>query len=130
MAESKVVEGLIYTKTHEWLKMEGGRAKIGITDYAQHNLTDIVYVELPKIGAEFAAGKQLCVVESVKSVSEIYAPVSCKVEKVNSALETAPEKINKSPYDEGWIAEITLKNPADANAHMDAKAYQAYLKTL
>jgi len=130
MAESKIVDGLRYTKTHEWIKVEGGRAKIGITDYAQHNMTDIVYVELPKAGADIAAGKQLCVIESVKSVSEIYAPISCKVEKANSALETSPEKINKSPYDEGWIAELMLKNPADANALMDANAYQAYLKTL
>ncbi len=130
MAESKIIEGLRYTKTHEWIKAEGGKAKIGITDYAQHSMTDIVYVELPKAGADVAAGKQLCVVESVKSVSEIYAPISCKIEKANAALETAPEKINKSPYYEGWIAELTLKNPAEVSALMDAKAYQAYLNTL
>ncbi|MDD5502026.1 MAG: glycine cleavage system protein GcvH [Candidatus Thermoplasmatota archaeon] len=129
MVESKIVDGLRYTKTHEWIKVEGNKAKIGITDYAQHTLTDIVFVELPKAGAEVAAGKQLCVVESVKSVSEIYAPVACKVEKANAALESAPEKINKDAYGEGWIAELTLKNPAEASKLMDAKAYEAFLKT-
>lgn len=128
--ESRIIEGLLYTRTHEWIKVVGDKARIGITDYAQHNLTDIVYVELPKVGMEVGIGKQLCVVESVKSVAEIYSPISGTVEEANMDLESSPEKINKSPYEEGWIAVLRLKNVEETKKLMDAGAYRAYLKTL
>ena len=105
MAE-EVRDGLKYTQSHEWIKITNSTATIGITDHAQTELTDIVYVELPEIGKEVSKGDELCVVESVKSVSEIYAPLSGKITKVNQQLEDSPETINTSPYDDGWLVEI------------------------
>ena len=104
----EVRHGLKYTDAHEWLKVQGDTAKVGITDHAQSELTDIVFVELPEIGKEVEKGDELCVVESVKSVSELYAPVSGKIVNVNRLLEESPETINGSPYDEGWLVEIEL----------------------
>jgi glycine cleavage system H protein len=115
---------LKYTETHEWLKIKGNIAKVGITDHAQSELTDIVFVELPKIGKEIKKGEELCIVESVKSVSEIYAPVSCKVIKVNKQLEDTPETINKSPYDDGWLVEIEVKNKAEIDSLLNADSYK------
>ena len=109
MAE-EVREGLKYTQSHEWIKITNSTATIGITDHAQTELTDIVYVELPEIGKEISKGDELCVVESVKSVSEIYAPLSGKITKVNQQLEDSPETINTSPYDDGWLVEIEITN--------------------
>lgn len=122
MAE-EVREGLKYSKSHEWLKITGSNAIIGITDHAQTELTDIVYVELPEIGKEFSKGDELCVVESVKSVSEIYAPISGKVIKINQKLEDEPETINSRPYDEGWLIEIEIKNIEELKELLDAKDY-------
>jgi glycine cleavage system H protein len=122
MAE-EVREGLKYSKSHEWLKITGSNAIIGITDHAQTELTDIVYVELPEIGKEFSKGDELCVVESVKSVSEIYAPISGKVIKINQKLEDEPETINSSPYDEGWLIEIEIKNIEELKELLDVKDY-------
>jgi glycine cleavage system H protein len=104
----EVRSNLKYTDTHEWLKLEDKIAKVGITDHAQSELTDIVFVELPEVGKEVKKGEELCVVESVKSVSEIYSPVSGKVANVNKKLEDAPETINESPYDEGWLVELEI----------------------
>lgn len=115
---------LKYTETHEWLKIKGNIAKVGITDHAQSELTDIVFVELPKIGKEIKKGEELCIVESVKSVSEIYAPVSGKVIKVNEQLEDTPETINKSPYDDGWLVEIEVKNKAEIDNLLNADSYK------
>jgi len=119
-----VRDGLKYTKTHEWVKLAGTKAKIGITDHAQHELTDIVFVELPTVGKEINKGEELCVVESVKSVSEVYAPVSGKIIAVNSKLDDSPEVINNSPYDDGWLVEIEIKDKAEVNTLLDAAAYK------
>jgi glycine cleavage system H protein len=119
-----VRDGLKYTKTHEWVKLAGTKAKIGITDHAQHELTDIVFVELPTVGKEIKKGEELCVVESVKSVSEVYAPVSGKIISVNSKLDDSPETINSSPYDDGWLVEVEIKDKAEVNTLLDAAEYK------
>ena len=119
-----VRDGLKYTKTHEWVKLTGAKAKIGITDHAQEELTDIVFVELPTVGKEVKKGEELCVVESVKSVSEVYAPVSGKIVAVNTKLDDSPEIINSSPYDDGWLVELEVKDKAEVNTLLDATAYK------
>jgi len=119
-----VRDGLKYTKTHEWVKLAGAKAKIGITDHAQEELTDIVFVELPTVGKEVTKGEELCVVESVKSVSEVYAPVSGKIVAVNTKLDDSPEIINSSPYDDGWLVELEVKDKAEVNTLLDAAAYK------
>ena len=119
-----VRDDLKYTESHEWLKVEGGKAKVGITDHAQSELTDIVFVELPEVGKEVKKGDELCVVESVKSVSEIYAPVSGKIIGVNKELEDGPETINSSPYEEGWLVEMELKNKSEVDNLLDADSYK------
>jgi glycine cleavage system H protein len=119
-----VRDGLKYTKTHEWVKLTGTKALIGITDHAQEELTDIVFVELPTVGKEVKKGEELCVVESVKSVSEVYAPVSGKVVAVNTKLDDSPEIINSSPYDDGWLVELEVKDKAEVNTLLDAVAYK------
>ena len=123
MAE-EIREELKYTESHEWLKVTGKTAIVGITDHAQTELTDIVYVELPEIGKQIAKGDELCVVESVKSVSEIYAPISGKVTKTNKSLEDAPETIKSSPYDDGWLVELEIKDSQEINDLLDAEAYK------
>src|SRR5579872_1478579 len=110
---------LKYTKEHEWLKLDGKSATVGITDYAQQSLGDIVFVELPKAGAQVEKGKSFGTVESVKSVSEIYAPVSGKVVAVNEALSTAPEKINSDAHG-SWFIKIEVKNPSEASGLLSA----------
>jgi glycine cleavage system H protein len=120
----EVRDGLKYTKTHEWVKPAGTKVKIGITDHAQHELTDIVFVELPTVGKEVKKGEELCVVESVKSVSEVYAPVSGKVVAVNTKLDDSPEIINSSPYDNGWLVELEVKDKTEVNTLLDAAAYK------
>jgi glycine cleavage system H protein len=120
-----VPEDLKYTDTHEWVKLKGENiAIVGITDHAQKELTDIVFVELPNVGKEVKKGDELCIVESIKSVSEIYAPVSGKVVAVNKELENSPEKINNSPYEEGWLVEIQFSNKDEINSLLDAEAYK------
>jgi len=116
-----------YTKDHEWLVLKGDVATVGITDYAQHELGDVVFVELPKTGAQVAAGKSFGTVESVKAVSEIYAPASGEVVEVNAGLHDTPEKINTDPHGDAWLIRIKMSNPADANSLMDAAAYEAYI---
>jgi glycine cleavage system H protein len=115
---------LKYTGTHEWLKLEGDKAKVGITDHAQEELTDIVFVELPEVGKEVIKGEELCVVESVKSVSEIYSPVTGKVTKVNKDLEDAPETVNESPYDEGWLVEIEVSDKSEIDGLLSSEDYK------
>ena len=115
---------LKYTEGHEWIKIKGDIAQIGITDHAQEELTDIVFVELPEVGKELKKGDELCIVESVKSVSEIYAPVSGKVSKINDKLEDAPEVINESPYDDGWLVEIKIADESEKNNLLDAASYK------
>ena len=120
----EVKDNLKYTDAHEWIKIVAGNAIIGITDHAQSELTDIVFVELPEVGKEVKKGDELCVVESVKSVSEIYSPISGKISKVNKALEDNPETINESPYDEGWLVEIEISNESEITDLLDAKSYK------
>jgi glycine cleavage system H protein len=120
-----IAEGLKYSKDHEWVRVEGSTAYVGITDYAQHNLGEIVYVELPAVGASLSAGDVLGAVDSVKSASDIYTPVSGEVMKVNDSLSDAPEKINADAY-EGWLAELKLDDPSELDALMDAAAYKEY----
>ena len=123
----EVREGLKYTETHEWVKQKGNKVIVGITDHAQAELTDIVFVEFPEIDKEVKKGEELCVVESVKSVSEIFSPVSGIITKVNNKLEDTPESVNKQPYDDGWLVEIEITNENEIKELMD---YQAYKKLL
>ncbi|MFX0141294.1 MAG: glycine cleavage system protein GcvH [Candidatus Hodarchaeota archaeon] len=124
----EIRDDLKYTATHEWLKIKDNKAIIGITDHAQTELTDIVFVELPEIGKEINKGDELCVVESVKSVSEIYSPISGKIIEVNKKLDDSPEIINESPYDDGWIVKIEITNKSEINSLLDAKSYKNILK--
>lgn len=124
---NEVRDDLKYTDTHEWLKLKGDTAIIGITDHAQTELTDIVFVELPEVGKEIKKGEELCVVESVKSVSEIYSPVSGKIVNVNEKLEDAPETVNEKPYDDGWLVELEIKDKSEIDALIDAESYKKSL---
>ena len=120
----EVREDLKYTKSHEWIKIKDDIAVVGITDHAQAELTDIVFVELPEAGKEVKKGEEICVVESVKSVSEIYAPVSGKIVKVNSKLDDSPEIINESPYDDGWLVELEISDKSEVDSLLDAAEYK------
>ena len=120
----EVRDDLKYTDSHEWIKITGNTVIVGITDHSQSELTDIVFVELPEIGKEIKKGDELCVVESVKSVSEIYAPISGKIANVNKNLENVPETINESPYDEGWLVEIEISDKSEIDELLDAKSYK------
>ena len=120
---------LKYTPEHEWVRLEGGTATVGITDYAQEQLTDIVFVELPEIGKRVKAGDNLAVVESVKSVSDVFSPLDGEVSAVNSALEKSPEKVNASPFGDGWIAKLKVANP-NLSELMDAAAYEKFVAEL
>ncbi|HLW98229.1 MAG TPA: glycine cleavage system protein GcvH [Candidatus Acidoferrales bacterium] len=116
-----------YTKQHEWVDVKGDTGTIGITDYAQQELGDVVFVEMPKIGAKITAGSSFGTVESVKAVSDIYSPVSGEVTEINSNLGDAPETINKDPHGAAWLIKVKLSNPAEVSGLMDAAAYQAFL---
>jgi glycine cleavage system H protein len=118
-----------YTKEHEWLNVEGSQATLGITDYAQQELGDVVFVQLPKVGAQVKAGQSFGTVESVKAVSDLYSPVSGEVTEINSALADAPEKINQDPHGAAWLLKIRLADPKETAGLMDAAAYQAYIAT-
>src|SRR3954454_15095702 len=115
-----------YTKEHEWLKSDGKTATVGITSYAQDSLGDIVFVDLPKVGTELAAGKTFGSVESVKAVSDLYAPASGTVTEVNGELATAPENINKDAHS-AWMIKIALKNPGDLNSLLSAADYEEFV---
>ena len=116
-----------YSKDHEWIQVSGGVGTIGITDYAQHSLGDVVFVELPKTGTKVKAGDTLGTVESVKAVSEVFSPVSGEVTDVNSELSTASEKINQDPHKSAWLVKIKLADEGEAAKLMDAKAYTEYV---
>jgi len=122
---SKIVEGLLYTEDHEWVKVEGNKAKIGVTDHAQHELGDIVYVELPEEDDELAKGDVFGVVESVKAASDSFTPLSGTVTAVNENLEDAPESVNATPY-EAWMFELELSDTSELDGLMDAAAYKAF----
>jgi glycine cleavage system H protein len=118
---------LKYTKDHEWLSVENGVGKVGITDFAQAQLGDVVYVELPDVGASLTAGQSFGTIESVKAVSELFAPVSGEVLEVNAALKDKPELVNSAPHDT-WMVAIKLANPSEAGELLDATAYDALVK--
>lgn len=115
-----------YTREHEWIQVNGGSASIGITDYAQQSLGDIVFVEAPKVGAEVTAGKTFGTVESVKAVSDLFAPASGTVTEVNGDLATSPEKVNKDPHG-SWMVKITLRNPGELDALLSAADYEKFV---
>ena len=122
-AVSKTPDGLRYSKSHEWVRLEGNEATIGITDHAQEALNDIVYVELPKVGAEFDQEAEFGVVESVKSVSDLYMPIAGRVTAVNGDLEDKPETLNQDPYGKGWLIKVQVRDPAEARGLLSAEDY-------
>jgi glycine cleavage system H protein len=115
-----------YTKEHEWIKVDGGTGTVGITDHAQNSLGDIVFVDLPKVGADVTAGKSFGTVESVKAVSELYSPVTGNVTAINDELATAPEKINSDAHS-AWMIKVKLANPADLNSLLSAEDYEKFV---
>jgi len=117
---------LKYTKEHEWIRLEGETGTVGITDFAQQQLGDVVYVELPEVGATLTAGQVFGTIESVKAVSELFAPVSGEVVEVNASLKDRPEDVNGKPH-EAWMVKVKLSSPGEAGALMDAAAYEALL---
>ena len=124
---SNIPGNLRYTKAHEWARLEGRRATVGITDHAQSELTDVVYVELPQSGKVVKTGDVLGTVESVKAVSEIFAPVGGKVVDANKALADTPEVVNKDPYGKGWMVVLEVADPGEIQRLMDAAAYRAHV---
>ena len=122
---SNIPETLKYSKSHEWARIEGDTVTVGITDHAQHELTDIVFVELPETGRELAAGDSCAVVESVKSASDIITPLAGEVIEVNTALADAPEQVNDSPYEDGWFFKLKLAGEPDTRDMLDAAQYAA-----
>jgi glycine cleavage system H protein len=116
-----------YTKDHEWIKVQGDIGTIGITDYAQQELGDVVFVDVPKVGAKLVPGKSFGSVESVKAVSEIYSPVSGEVTETNALLVDTPEKINTDPHSTAWLIKLKLADPKEVTGLMDAAAYEAYI---
>ena len=122
---SNIPVTLKYSKSHEWARIEGDTVTVGITDHAQHELTDIVFVELPETGQELAAGDSCAVVESVKSASDIITPLAGEVTEVNTALADAPEQVNDSPYEDGWFFKLKLSGEPDTRAMLDAAQYAA-----
>lgn len=125
---ANVPEDLHYSKDHEWVRVEGDAAVIGITDYAQNSLGDVVYVELPKVAEEFAANESFGSVESVKAVSEVFSPVSGTVAGVNDALNDEPEKVNGDPYGEGWMIKIRMSNSGEVDSLLTAAEYEDFTK--
>jgi len=124
---SNVPNDLRYAKSHEWVRLEGGVAVVGITDHAQHELTDVVFVELPVVGRKVKAGDACAVVESVKTASDIYAPVGGEVVEVNAGLPASPALVNTAPFGEGWFFKIKLANPEDVGALLTPEQYRAQI---
>jgi glycine cleavage system H protein len=120
----EIPEDLRYSTDHEWIRLDGGSARLGITDYAQDALGDVVFVQLPEVGATVTPGGSVGEVESTKSVSDVYAPVSGTVTAVNDALADAPQRLNEDPYGEGWICVVELSDPSEVDALLDAATYR------
>jgi glycine cleavage system H protein len=118
-------EGLRYSREHEWVAVDDGRARVGITDYAQDALGDVVFVQLPTVGENVSAMSSIAEVESTKSVSDIYAPVGGTVAEVNAALESTPEQLNEDPYGDGWIFVLEMSDPSEVDRLLDAAAYRS-----
>lgn len=125
---ANVPEDLHYSKDHEWVRVEGDEAVIGITDYAQDSLGDVVYVELPKPGEEFAGNESFGSVESVKAVSEVFTPVAGEVVKINESLADEPEKVNSDPYGEGWMIRVRMSNSGEVDSLLTAAEYEDFTK--
>ena len=123
----KFPEKLLYTDTHEWVKNEGNQVTVGLTDYAQNQLRDIVYVELPEIGAEFNRGESIGVVESVKTAADLFSPVTGKVTETNVTLKGSPQFINEDPYGKGWILKMELRDKGELKGLLTSEAYQGSL---
>jgi glycine cleavage system H protein len=121
-------EDFLYSKDHEWISVQENTGTIGITDYAQHELGDVVYVDLPEVGDTFEAGDPFGSVESVKAVSEVFCPVSCEIVEVNSKLQETPEMINKSPHQQAWMIKVRLTQPDELKALLSAEEYEEYLQ--
>ena len=121
---SNVPDDLFYTESHEWVRVEGDKARVGITDHAQAELTDVVYVELPKVGTQAEARGQIAVVESVKAASDIYAPIKGEVVEANEALSSNPALVNTDPFGDGWIFVLKMASPEDVKQLKDAAAYK------
>src|SRR5215470_8668387 len=121
-------EDLSYTKDHEWVRVKGDQAAVGITDHAQEQLGDVVYVELPKVGDRFEATEPFGSVESVKAVSEIYMPIAGTVTEINEALNDSPELVNEDPYGRGWMIAVKIENPAQIDGLLSAAEYEDYIK--
>ena len=128
--EYRVEEKLRYSKTHEWVRREGAEAVVGISDYAQDKLSDVVFVDLPAVGKELQLGKSFLVIESVKAAEEVFAPVTGTVTARNERLVKEPELVNKEPFAEGWLVRVKLANPNELDSLLDAVAYRALLATL
>ena len=128
--ELKFSDDLHYTEDHEWVKVEGDTAKIGISDYAQDQLGDIVFVELPNVGDSFQKGDEFGTVESVKAVSELYIPISGEVTAINNALEDSPELVNTQPYDDGWMIAVKIADESELNAMMSKDDYYKMIKEM
>jgi glycine cleavage system H protein len=125
---ANVPEDLHYSKDHEWVRVDGGIAIIGITDYAQNSLGDVVYVELPKKGEEFATNEPFGSVESVKAVSEVFTPVGGNIAEINEALNDTPEKVNSDPYGDGWMVKLKMANPGEVDSLLSAAEYEDFTK--
>lgn len=121
---------IYFTKEHEWAKVSGNLAQVGISEHAAHELGDVTFVELPAVGKQVKQGEVLAAIESVKAASDIYAPLSGKVVKVNNVLDEAPEQVNESPEQAAWMLELELSDPAEVGGLMSKEQYDAYLKTL
>lgn len=128
MSPTDPPEDLRYTPEHEWVRVEGSLARVGITDFAQDALGDVVYVDLPEVGADVAAGATCAEVESTKSVSEIYAPVSGRIVEVNEALAGAPETVNSGPYADGWLFAVEMSTPGELDGLLDAAGYRRHVE--
>lgn len=124
---TNVKDGLYYTKEHEWVQTDGDNATVGISDHAQELLTDIVFVELPAVGDTMEQGKSACVVESVKSVSDVYAPIGGTISEVNGELENAPEMVNNDAFGDGWLFKLSGINASELDTLMDANAYKEFI---
>jgi len=123
-----VPKNLLYTKEHEWIKLEGNLITVGITDYAQETLGDITFVELPKVGTSSDQLKQIATIESVKAASDVYAPMSGKVVKINEEVKDTPEKVNQSPYDKGWFFVMEITNEKEKDKLLNAEMYKKYVE--
>lgn len=126
--ELNLPESVCYTENHEWARRDGGVVTIGITDYAQEQLGDIVYVEVPEVGASFGGGEECGSIESVKAVASLFIPLSGEIAEVNTALEESPDLVNTSPYGEGWIARVKPEDPSELEGLLDREAYLELLK--